>query len=321
MRKIDSNRDFVYDHPRNGGFSEKLFSLASDIGALFYKIRMNLIRVNVEEKKYNVAVCAIFKNEAPYLKEWIEYNHLVGIEHFYMYNNNSEDDYEGILNPYIEKGLVTLVQWPHNQAQMQCYKNCIEKYSQETKWLGFIDIDEFIVPKDKDNIYDILKNFEKNRGSVKLYWRMYGTSARLNRNLNGLVTEDFTVCWDKYYEVGKCFYNTAFSFDYETKKNDGLHHYFWANYKGMNLPPVNIFDRVCFGLHNSIPNRKMPVQLNHYFTKSVEEYAMKKSKGDVYFVENPHDEEYFYHHEMYCTSTDYSAYKYLVKLKLLVKKD
>ena len=43
---------------------------------------------------------------------------------------------------------------------------------------------------------------------------------------------------------------------------------------------------------------------------------MKRSKGDVYFEINPHDEEYFYEHEMKCTSTDYSAYKYLVKLKL-----
>lgn len=321
MKQFDSNKYFIYDQPRNGSLKEKLFGIASDIGAAVYKIRMNMINVQVTEKKYNVAVCAIFKNEAPYLKEWLEYNHLVGVEHFYMYNNNSEDEYESVLAPYIQSGLVTLIQWPHNQAQIRCYKDCIKNYSDETKWLGFIDIDEFIVPKAADNLYSLLKPFEKNRGSVKLYWRMYGTSGRMNRNMQGLVSEDFTVCWDKYYEVGKCFYNTAFDFDYDTKKNDGLHHCFWANYKGMNLPPVNVFDRVCIGIHNSVPHVQMPVQLNHYFTKSVEEYAMKKSKGDVFFAQNPHDEEYFYHHEMYCTSTDYSAYKYLVKLKLIMKKD
>lgn len=43
---------------------------------------------------------------------------------------------------------------------------------------------------------------------------------------------------------------------------------------------------------------------------------MKRGKGDVYFKINPHDEDYFYEHEMKCTSTDYSAYKYLIKLKL-----
>ena len=58
-----------------------------------------------------------------------------------------------------------------------------------------------------------------------------------------------------------------------------------------------------------------PIQINHYFTKSYKEYAMKRAKGDVYFKINPHDEAYFYEHEMKCTSTDYSAYKYLIKLK------
>jgi len=41
----------------------------------------------------------------------------------------------------------------------------------------------------------------------------------------------------------------------------------------------------------------------------------------VYFEINPHDEEYFYEHEMKCTSTDYSIFKYLVKLKLAMEKN
>ena len=28
-------------------------------------------------KKYNLSVCALFKNEAGYLKEWIEYHKLI----------------------------------------------------------------------------------------------------------------------------------------------------------------------------------------------------------------------------------------------------
>jgi hypothetical protein len=47
---------------------------------------------------------------------------------------------------------------------------------------------------------------------------------------------------------------------------------------------------------------------------------MKQAKGDVYFKINPHDEEYFYFHEMLCTATDYSAYKYLIRLKNKMKK-
>ena len=39
------------------------------------------------EKKYFLAICAIFKNEGKFLKEWLNYYLLAGVEHFYLYNN------------------------------------------------------------------------------------------------------------------------------------------------------------------------------------------------------------------------------------------
>ena len=43
--------------------------------------------------KYSVSLCLIFKNEAPFLKEWLDYHLTVGVDHFYLYNNNSDDDF------------------------------------------------------------------------------------------------------------------------------------------------------------------------------------------------------------------------------------
>ena len=65
-----------------------------------------------EAKKYNFSICAIFKNEAPYLKEWIEYHLIFGVDHFYLYNVGSHDSFQSILKPYINKGLVTYIDWP-----------------------------------------------------------------------------------------------------------------------------------------------------------------------------------------------------------------
>lgn len=319
MKKIE-NRYFIYDRPYEFSMKSIVAYFIFQIIRFFYRIYFCTIRVkNTKEKKYNVSICAIFKNEASYLKEWIEFNHIVGIDHFYMYNNNSEDNYLEILQPYIDSGLVTLVEWPYNQKQMESYKDCIDKFSKETKWIGFIDIDEFIIPKSTDNVYDFLKDFEK-RGSVNIYWRLFGTSGRMDRKLDGLVTEDFTVCWPKYCDIGKCFYNTAFGFNTGSTKNNILHHKFWANWKGKDIPPVNVFDKICVGNRNVAYTSDFPIQINHYFTKSYKEYAMKRAKGDVYFEINPHDEAYFFKHEMKCTSTDYSAYKYLVRLKSAMEK-
>lgn len=312
-------RYFINDNPRGVGVKQLSKDISWNLMSLIYKVYLTAISPKIVDKKYNVSICAVFKNEAMYLREWIEFNHLVGVEHFYLYNNNSDDDYVSVLKPYVKNGMVTLLDWPYNQKQMECYEACIEKFSGETKWLGFIDVDEFIVPKSTDSIYEFLQLFEKKAGSVNIYWKLFGTSGKINRNLTGLVCEDFTVCWPKYCDIGKCFYNTAFGFDKNCKKAGCLHHWFWANNKGVNIPPVNIFGHICVGNRNIADSDDFPIQINHYFTKSHSEYAKKRAKGDVYFKINPHDEEYFYEHEMKCTTTDYSAYKFLVKLKLAME--
>ena len=318
---IKQNRYFINDVEYKSTIKNIVKKSFLFVESFYYKICHYLRKCNITEKKYNVSICAIFKNEAPYLKEWIEFNNIVGVDHFYLYNNNSDDNYKEILKPYTQKGLVTLIDWQQNQKQMECYQTCIKNFSCETKWLGFIDIDEFVVPKSTNSIYEYLKPFEKKAGAVNIYWKLFGTSGWMNRDLSSLVCEDFTVCWPKYCDIGKCFYNTAFGFDFESKYAKQLHHKFWANYKGKNVPPVNIFNHICLGNRNVADIGDFPIQINHYFTKSYKEYAMKRSKGDVYFEINPHDEEYFYEHEMKCTSVDYSAYKYLVKLKMRMNKN
>lgn len=307
---------FIFDPPRAISARACAKAAVSAAKAAAYKLMMNLLPASAGgTRKYRVSFCTIFKNEAPYLREWIEFHKVVGVDHFYMYNNNSEDDYLSVLQPYIQSGDVTLVPWPYNQAQMECYKDCIQNFSKETQWLGFIDLDEFVTPKSTEDIYSFLKPFEKNRGSVMLYWKLFGTSGKLDRDRDGLVSEDFTVCWSKYCSIGKCFYNTNYGFDGNAPYSTGLHHNFWANLKGKNIPPVNVFDEVCVGGRHKAMSADFPIQINHYFTKSYMEYAEKRSKGDVYFKVNPHDEAYFYEHEMKCTATDFSAYRFLIKLK------
>lgn len=195
---LKSNKYFINDDQSESNIKWKLRRMIATLKAAHYKTKLIFSTPQILPKKYNVAVCAIFKNEAPYLREWIEFNHIVGVEHFYLYNNNSEDDYMNVLKPYIECGLVTLTQWPYNQKQMECYMACIDEYASETKWLGFIDIDEFIVPKSTNSVYDFYNLLKKKQGHVNIYWKIFGTSGQLDRKLSGLVSEDFMVCWPKY---------------------------------------------------------------------------------------------------------------------------
>lgn len=315
------NKYFIYDHPICYNLNYFIKNLLRLPFECLYKLCLAVCHIGkIENKKFKVAICAIFKNEAAYLKEWIEYHKIVGIDHFYLYNNNSEDNYKDVLQPYIDCGLVSLIQWPQNQAQMQAYCDGIDKFGREAEWLTFIDIDEFIVPNTTDTVYDFLKPFQKKRPVVIAYWKMFGTSGKISRSISDLVTEDLYICWNKYTDIGKIFFNTAYVFDKDDSRNKVLHHYAWGKFGVVPIPPVNVFDKVCVFGKNPVPKSVMydyfPLQINHYFTKTYNEYLKKCAKGDVYFKINPHTENYFYEHEMKNKSTDFHIYKYIIKLKL-----
>lgn len=132
--------------------------------------------------RYALSICTISQNDAPYLKEWIDFHKCVGVQHFYLFNHGSQDNMDAVLQPYIDAGEVELFHWPviPNQpavlAQVDVYNWTIRYASGETKWLAIIDTDEFLFPVEKDNLVDFLADYE-NYGGVTVNWQMYGTSG------------------------------------------------------------------------------------------------------------------------------------------------
>lgn len=320
MHKKYENQYFIFDNPEPINWKYPVKYVLSVIMQPVYKLIMNIAGCKKsKQKKYKVAICAIFKNEAAYLKEWIEFHKIVGVEHFYLYNNFSDDNYEKILQPYIDNKEITLVEWPYPQGQMAAYYDCIEKYKNETQWLGFIDIDEFVIPKKVNTIYDFLKHFS-HRPAVLMYWKIYGSSGFFKRSKTRLVTEDFVVSWPKHVNIGKCFYNTNYDFAKGAKKNKVMHHLLYTKFRKILLPPVNVFGyNILFNRHLGI-RCDFPIQINHYYTKSLEEYQEKKKRKSVYHAHNTHTDNAFFEHEMKCTSVDYSAYRFLIKLKKAIRR-
>lgn len=147
-------------------------------------------------KHYTVSATAIFKNEARFLREWIEYHQLIGVEHFYLYNNNSSDNFQQILAPYILMGIVELFNWSKTYettqewTDIQCsaYKDAVDRSKHKTKWLAILDIDEYIVPVQHNKLSQVLKEFEKF-GGVCVNWQMYGTSYVSKIGPSELLTE------------------------------------------------------------------------------------------------------------------------------------
>ena len=73
------------------------------------------------------AICAIFREEAPFLDEWISFHIGVGASHFYLYNNFSTDNFRQVLEPWIAHGTVTLIDWPRPVGQLSAYRDCVKR--------------------------------------------------------------------------------------------------------------------------------------------------------------------------------------------------
>ncbi len=150
-------------------------------------------------QQYELSIAAIFQNEARWLKEWIEYHRLVGVDHFYLYNNFSSDNYRKILKPYIKARVVTLINWPFdyktlskwNRIQCSAYQHALKQARSSSNWLAIIDLDEFIVPVKAKNLKSLLKNY-KPYGGITARWQIFGTSNIEIIPSNKLLIESLT---------------------------------------------------------------------------------------------------------------------------------
>ncbi len=134
--------------------------------------------------QHTVAICSVFKDEAPWLKEWIEYHKMLGVTHFRLYNNESSDNYLEVLFPYIENGDVVLIDWPNQKGDMENWAflrqwpacaDGIRHLRGIAKWVALIDIDEFILPLEDRNLITFLEKYQEICGLV-LNWQCFGTS-------------------------------------------------------------------------------------------------------------------------------------------------
>src|SRR5690242_10611520 len=97
--------------------------------------------------QFYLAACAIFfyGNEAPHLREWIEFHRLVGVERFLLYDNGGTDEHLEMLAPYLEDEIVVIHDWPSRQSPQQpAYDDCLARHGPESRWIAFIDVDEFL---------------------------------------------------------------------------------------------------------------------------------------------------------------------------------
>jgi hypothetical protein len=68
---------------------------------------------------YGAAACAVVKDSAKYIREWVIYHYLIGVQHIYVYDNNSTDSLRSTMQPLIDRGMATYINWPGPKSRSQ----------------------------------------------------------------------------------------------------------------------------------------------------------------------------------------------------------
>ena len=312
VKQEDSIFQYRYQQPIRLYWLKRL---SYPICNLFLHILTRIIPNKKRTNRFYFSLVLIFKDEAPFLKEWIEYHLILGVDHFYLYNNNSSDHYLTVIQPYMDRDIITLVDWPEYPGQYSAYLHWYQSYRQETQWASFIDADEFLCPILEVSLRDVMKRYEKYP-VILAYWKLFGTNGQLMHDDNRLIIEQYTHCRPKLFSEGKIIYNTRFDAASDFISMHGLE----TKWHGIKIPPLNTFGKfVIWDFHSAGRHAKAVLQINHYWSKAYNCWENKYEKGSIEKGTKYKDFNFFKNLELACTSTDKTIWRYLTLLKIKLK--
>ncbi len=143
-----------------------------------------------------LALAAIVKDEAPYLREWLEFHLMLGVRRVHIYDNGSTDETPDVLAPFIARGEVAVTPWRNfcgfESAQRLAYAHAIANFGPDHRWMAFIDVDEFLFPTEAESLPQALEALAHLPGFV-VPWRNFGPDGHETRP-DGLVIEAYREC-------------------------------------------------------------------------------------------------------------------------------
>ncbi|HYE50824.1 MAG TPA: glycosyltransferase family 92 protein [Azospirillaceae bacterium] len=238
---------------------------------------LRFVPLPADDRAYPVelAICAIAKNEARYLREWVAFHRLVGVEHFLIFDNDSTDRTPALLAEIAAEGFLDWMPWPSQPGtppQLAAYGEGLRRLRDRCRWIAFIDLDEFLVPLEGTDVKPILRDYQ-TAGGLAVPWRIYGSSG-LHEDDGRLVLSRFT--------------RRAADDDPVNGTVKTVVRGTYASAPGVHVPQLSagrIVDehrRVVGALgdpdRHAVPDARRLV-LRHYFCKSWAEWENKRNRG------------------------------------------
>ena len=150
--------------------------------------------------KHFLSVCLIVKSKFPHeLIQWVLWHKFIGVDHFYIYDDGCDFDLKDALKKfeasitYVKKGNEKRTRKKH---QIFIYEKVFNKYKNCSKWMAFIDEDEYIFSPNDKNFLSFLLKYE-DCDQINLIWRMFSPAGKVkNQTHEKLILGDFN-----YYKL------------------------------------------------------------------------------------------------------------------------
>ena len=227
-----------------------------------------------------VALCAIMKNEADYVEEWLAFHILQGVSRVLLYDNNSSDDTRRRARSFAQQVTIRVVPWSgppdkFDLTQRLAYADGARRLAGAVDYAAFIDLDEFLFASDYRPLGQVLGGFPADTAAIAVNQRVFGSAAQVSAS-EDLVTSRFTKAAAADHPEGHWFKTVArperivgFDTVHSVVLNSGA----YVLSDGQPLPP-----RPDHPGHSSVVPEGA-LQLHHYILKSREEFERKKSRA------------------------------------------
>jgi len=221
-----------------------------------------------------IAVCAICRNELPYIDEWISFYKTTGFDSIFIYDNVSDDGTSERLQKLDASGIINRVFWPRIEnipPQRSAYSHFLDNHASEFDFVLICDIDEFLLTPNYDT-KKFLSNALLNNpriGAIAVPWLIFGSSGEEKYIADNLVKR-FQHCANKTSPVVKTIFRPSFTQNIRTHICD----LFYGDYLNGDLDIANWHEKHPHWVTNNSENGAV---LFHYYTKSREEFTKRRT--------------------------------------------
>lgn len=156
-----------------------------------------------------LSICAIIRNEAPYIGEWLEFHRLAGVDRFYLEDDGSTDDTLEVIRRHDDRGDIVIRPWEPDEScccpqpvpfrashQVVCFNRFIRDHGDTTQWVAFIDPDEYLYHRDLSDVVDLRDRLFEEIEATKapalfVNWLVFGSNGHATKP-PGLTIEAYT---------------------------------------------------------------------------------------------------------------------------------